>query len=69
MAAEPGTEANVPRQSDHGGRGIGIIGAIAETWGVEPNEGGKVVWARFRRPPHGAASSSDPDGRQLPAAP
>ncbi|WP_344514515.1 ATP-binding protein [Dactylosporangium maewongense] len=32
------------------GRGIAIIAALAERWGVEDHEGGKRVWVRL--PPH-----------------
>lgn len=29
-------------------RGLRLIHAIAETWGIEPNEDGKVAWAEFQ---------------------
>jgi anti-sigma regulatory factor (Ser/Thr protein kinase) len=38
--AKPGTE--------NGGRGLRIVDAIAQEWGAEPSDSGKVVWARLR---------------------
>lgn len=35
---------------DESGRGIAIIEAISEEWGVDLSEGGKQVWARVRLP-------------------
>jgi anti-sigma regulatory factor (Ser/Thr protein kinase) len=32
------------RETDHGGRGLAIIEALASRWGAEPTHGGKVVW-------------------------
>lgn len=32
------------------GRGISIVAAVAERWGVEPDGGGKWVWAEVGRP-------------------
>ncbi len=30
------------------GRGLGLIAALANTWGIDPGEsGGKVVWAEY----------------------
>jgi anti-sigma regulatory factor (Ser/Thr protein kinase) len=36
------------------GRGLRLLESLAEEWGVEPVEGGKVVWCRIRP---GAASA------------
>jgi hypothetical protein len=39
--------------TEQGGRGLGIIGALATAWGTNPtSNGGKIVWAtiRIRRP-------------------
>jgi anti-sigma regulatory factor (Ser/Thr protein kinase) len=30
------------------GRGLRLLESLAEAWGVEPVEGGKVVWCRIR---------------------
>jgi len=32
------------RETDHGGRGLAIIEALASRWGTEPVRGGNVVW-------------------------
>jgi anti-sigma regulatory factor (Ser/Thr protein kinase) len=34
-----------------GGRGLRIVDALAERWGVEPTAGGKYVWFELRRDP------------------
>lgn len=34
---------------DESGRGLAIIEALAESWGVDERAGGKRVWARLRR--------------------
>ena len=50
------TSAALPAQvpvdgaSRQGGRGLAILSALAEKWGVEPCEGGKTVWFELRRP-------------------
>lgn len=36
------------------GRGLGIVDALASTWGVEPAEGGKWVWAELAAEESGA---------------
>jgi anti-sigma regulatory factor (Ser/Thr protein kinase) len=37
--------------AEPGGRGLGIVAALAETWGVTPEpDGGKSVWATLPRP-------------------
>ena len=28
----------------HGGYGLRIVDALADSWGIEPTDGGKVVW-------------------------
>ncbi len=33
-----------------GGRGLDIVEAISDDWGVQPTGSGKVVWAEFNRP-------------------
>lgn len=31
------------------GRGLGLVDALADRWGTDPAESGKLVWAEFRR--------------------
>lgn len=41
----------VPRRreaDDAGGRGLAVIDAFADQWGVEDHEGGKRVWIQLR---------------------
>jgi anti-sigma regulatory factor (Ser/Thr protein kinase) len=39
---------DVPDES--GGRGLAIVDNVADAWGVDATEEGKVVWAEFNRP-------------------
>jgi len=39
-----------------GGRGLAIVDQLADEWGTERTDSGKVVWARFKRP-RGASPS------------
>lgn len=69
--ADPSPKAPTPREPGilcEGGRGLQVIGALAETWGcTPPSHGGKVVWALFSLkhhrdadgPVHLAGSGSD----------
>jgi anti-sigma regulatory factor (Ser/Thr protein kinase) len=34
-----------PRETESGGRGLRIVEALADHWGVRPTDGGKRVWA------------------------
>jgi anti-sigma regulatory factor (Ser/Thr protein kinase) len=44
-------EPRPPSWTDLGGRGLLIVGQLADEWGVEPGvRGGKVVWAEWRLP-------------------
>lgn len=50
---------DLPQPRDSGdyaedGRGLMIVGALAESWGVEPRPSGKVVWANLRPCPMAA---------------
>lgn len=38
--------ALAPSTTGEGGRGIALVVAVASSWGVDPHEGGKRVWAR-----------------------
>jgi anti-sigma regulatory factor (Ser/Thr protein kinase) len=42
-AAEPAPRS--PDESESGGRGLRIVEALADHWGVRPTDGGKRVWA------------------------
>ncbi|MGR7001458.1 ATP-binding protein [Yinghuangia aomiensis] len=33
-----------------GGRGLAVVRAVSEQWGVRPRPGGKVVWCEVARP-------------------
>ena len=37
----------VPRSMDLSGRGLGIVGMVANDWGVKDDAGCKAVWASF----------------------
>ena len=39
-----------PQQPARGGRGLRIVDAVADGWGVTPTPTGKYVWAEFYRP-------------------
>ncbi|MFM9735169.1 ATP-binding protein [Streptomyces niveiscabiei] len=36
-----------PEKVDEGGRGLVIVSALAENWGVRPRDSGKTVWAHL----------------------
>lgn len=40
-----------PGPGEESGRGLLIVGALADTWGVGEREPGKVVWCSFTRRP------------------
>jgi hypothetical protein len=54
----------VPSQVDGpGGRGLAIVDAVSEDWGVDSRPDGKVVWAEFDRNRHTPnATTDDPAG-------
>ncbi|MDI3389451.1 ATP-binding protein [Streptomyces sp. B-S-A8] len=62
-----GTPAQGPaRQTDGGGRGLFLVDALADDWGVTARQGpGKRVWATFRHSPGDddptRARSADPE--------
>ncbi|RDG38666.1 ATP-binding protein [Streptomyces corynorhini] len=37
-----------PAAEDLGGRGLLLVDALADTWGVRPRDPGKTVWAQLR---------------------
>lgn len=46
---QPGhPEGTMPGQSAEGGRGLPIVAAVADRWGVHSHRGGKVVWFVLR---------------------
>ena len=51
--ADPSTTAPVPQQAEafgETGRGLHIVGALADRWGYTTSGTGKVVWATFTTP-------------------
>jgi anti-sigma regulatory factor (Ser/Thr protein kinase) len=48
---DPNIPTIPPAGTELGGRGLLLVESLAEEWGVEPTEIGKVVWAKFERPP------------------
>ncbi len=48
-----GTTLRVPQAAadEQGGRGLHIVGDLADDWGTTPHEHGKTVWATFDREP------------------
>lgn len=46
---QPGhPQGTMPGQSAEGGRGLPIVAAVADRWGVHSHRGGKVVWFVLR---------------------
>jgi anti-sigma regulatory factor (Ser/Thr protein kinase) len=48
QVADPSPAAPAPRDpadTEPGGRGLRIVQALADDWGVRPTDGGKRVWA------------------------
>ncbi|WP_018654281.1 ATP-binding protein [Actinomadura flavalba] len=46
--------------SSLGGRGLGIVEVLAESWGVRHDHGSTTVWARVDAPQSGGSSASAP---------
>ncbi|MFD3699067.1 ATP-binding protein [Streptomyces sp. NPDC058646] len=44
----PGLSRIAARESGEGGRGLDLVAALADAWGVLPRTPGKVVWCEFR---------------------
>jgi anti-sigma regulatory factor (Ser/Thr protein kinase) len=50
QVADPSPAAPAPRDAadtEAGGRGLHIVEALADDWGVRPTDGGKRVWAHI----------------------
>lgn len=45
-----GGEPCVADEADEGGRGLFLVAALADKWGVGQRDPGKVVWAEFAGP-------------------
>ncbi|WP_329336273.1 ATP-binding protein [Streptomyces sp. NBC_00663] len=45
-----GGEPCVPEYADEGGRGLFLVAALADKWGVGQRDPGKVVWCEFVHP-------------------
>ncbi|SDL12966.1 ATP-binding protein [Streptomyces indicus] len=43
-------EPRIPDAADEGGRGLRIVEALADKWGVAARDPGKTVWCEFGRP-------------------
>lgn len=53
-----------PETGDVGGRGLVIVQALSDRWGVRITDSGKAVWCEFALPPPAPAASHDsPQGR------
>lgn len=57
-----GPRRRAPSEGDIGGRGIAVVEAMAEAWGVSPRGPGKVVWFELPRP----GDSTDNPAAQTP---
>ena len=40
----------IAKHPGDGGRGLALVDEVADSWGVDPTTGGKLVWAEFNRP-------------------
>jgi len=69
--ADPSPKAPAPRQPEvlcEGGRGLQVIGALADTWGcTPPSHAGKVVWALFSIKHRRGPMAPDAPVRLLPS--
>ncbi|MGX1758952.1 ATP-binding protein [Streptomyces lydicus] len=55
-AGESRPRLQAPADDDASGRGLFLVDALADDWGVAPREGlGKVVWVAFKLIPHSTA--------------
>jgi anti-sigma regulatory factor (Ser/Thr protein kinase) len=52
------------------GRGLGVVAALSDSWGISAAADGKVVWAELAaNGDHDAGTPGPPDLRQAPSAP
>ena len=69
--ADPSPKAPAPRQPEvlcEGGRGLQVIGALADAWGcTPPSHAGKVVWALFSIQHRRGPMAPDAPVRLLPS--
>lgn len=49
-----------PEPGDVGGRGLVIVQALSDRWGVRITDSGKAVWCEFALPPPAPAASHGP---------
>ncbi|MFQ6147073.1 ATP-binding protein [Streptomyces seoulensis] len=50
-AGESRPQLRSPVEDDQSGRGLVLVAALADDWGIEPREGlGKIVWVEFKVP-------------------
>jgi anti-sigma regulatory factor (Ser/Thr protein kinase) len=54
---DPTAPAVPPVPTERGGRGLTIVGKVADEWGVQPTSTGKRVWAKFGRRTGGSESA------------
>jgi anti-sigma regulatory factor (Ser/Thr protein kinase) len=47
----PGTPRIADVAEGEGGRGLLLVAALSDTWGVRERDPGKVVWCEFAHPP------------------
>lgn len=59
--AEPTPRSPAPH--DASGRGLQIVKALSDTWGVTPSRVGKTVWFVASQPPSSPARSTEPAER------
>lgn len=61
---EPPRVAPGSGELSEGGRGLLLVGAVADRWGTDPNSTGKTVWFECDAPPPAASGSAR--GRRRP---
>ncbi|MEV6024626.1 ATP-binding protein [Streptomyces sp. NPDC052036] len=52
-----GGEPRIPEQADEDGRGLLLVAALADKWGVDERDSGKVAWCEFATAPPGGVTS------------
>lgn len=68
-----GGTPRIPDARDEGGRGLLLVAALSDSWGVGKRDPGKVVWAEFgrqaERPPERYRSGGRSDGQRTARRP